>query len=178
MELPLKAIPDEYKKLCSSFKRPVELCTRAIYGHPDAGTSWEVCCDEAVKKKGFELTGEKWPSVYFHKKLQLLFVIYIDDLKMVGQTQNLKEGWSLLRQASEIEIEPGVDSGLYLGCEVYYGSERMSDGQEIMIRAVTYDNDITKFLSDCVNKYRECSGFEGDFSKLHTPNLLEKSTQY
>ena len=126
MELPPEAIPDEYKKLYQSFRRPVVLCTHAIYGHPDAGTSWEVYCDEAVKKQGFEPVGENWPSVYFHKKLKLLLVIYVDDLKMAGPTQNLKEGWSLLRQA--IEIEPEVDSGLYLGCEIHYGSEKMSDG--------------------------------------------------
>ena len=78
---------------------------------------------------------------------------------MAGPTQNLKEGWSLLRQA--IEIEPEVDSGLYLGCEIHYGSEKMSDGHEV--RTVTYD--MTKFLSDCVSKYRECSGYEGDFQR-------------
>ena len=92
MELPPEAIPDEYKKLYQSFRRPVVLCTHAIYGHPDAGTSWEVYCDEAVKKQGFEPMGENWPSVYFHKKLHLLLVIYVDDLKMAGPTQNLKEG--------------------------------------------------------------------------------------
>ena len=48
---------------------------------------------------------------------------------MAGPTQNLKEGWTLLRQA--IEIEPEVDSGLYLGCEIHYGSEKMSDGHEV-----------------------------------------------
>ena len=100
-------------------------------------------CDEAVKKRGFEPIGENWPSVYFHKKLKLLLVIYVDDLKMAGPTQKLKEGWSLLPQA--------VDSGLYLGCEIHYGSEKMSDGHEV--RTVTYD--MTKFLSDCVNKCRE-----------------------
>ena len=57
METP-EAIPDEYKKLYQSFRRPVVLCTHAIYGHPDAGTSWEVYCDESVKKQGFEPMGE------------------------------------------------------------------------------------------------------------------------
>ena len=169
MELPPEAIPDEYKKL---YRRPVVLCTHAIYGHPDAGASWEVYCDEAVKRQGFEPMGENWPSVYFHKKLKLLLAIYVDDLKMAGPTQNLKEGWSLLRQA--IEIEPEVDSGLYLGCEIHYGSEKMSDGHEV--RTVTYD--MTKFLSDCVSKYRECSGFEGDFPKVPTPNLVENTREH
>ena len=99
-------------------------------------------------------------------------MIYVDDLKMAGPTKNLKEGWSLLRQA--IEIEPEVDSGLYLGCEVYYGSEKMHDVHEV--KTVTYD--MTKFLSDCVNKYRECSGFESDFPKVPTPNLAENAREH
>ena len=115
---------------------------------------------------------ENWPSVYFRKKLKLLLVIYVDDLKMAGPTQNLKEGWSLLRQA--IEIEPEVDSGLYLGREIHYGSEKMSDGHEV--RTVTYD--MTKFLRDCVSKYRECSVYEGDFPKVPTPHLVENTREH
>ena len=37
---------------------------------------------------------------------------------------------------------------------------------------------MTKFLSDCVNKYRECSGFEGDFPKVPTPNLVENTREH
>ena len=37
---------------------------------------------------------------------------------------------------------------------------------------------MTKFLSDCVNKYRECSGFEGDFPKVPTPNLVEITREH
>ena len=65
-------------------------------------------------------------------------------------------------------------SGFYLGCEIHYGSEKMSDGHEV--RTVTYD--MTKFLSDCVSKYRECSGFEGDFPKVPTPNLVENTREH
>ena len=50
----------------------------------------------------------------------------------------------------------------------------MSDGQEV--RTVTYD--MTKFLSDCVSKYRERSGFEGDFPKVPTPNLIENTREH
>ena len=67
-----------------------------------------------------------------------------------------------------------MDSGVYLGCEIHYGSEKMSDGHEV--RTVTYD--MTKFLSDCVSKYHECSGFEGDFPKVPTPNLIENTREH
>ena len=57
---------------------------------------------------------------------------------------------------------------------IHYGSEKMSDGHEV--RTVTYD--MTKFLSDCFSKYRECSGYEGDFPKVPTPNLVENTREH
>ena len=50
----------------------------------------------------------------------------------------------------------------------------LSDGHEV--RTVTYD--MTKLRSDCVNKYRECSGFETGFPKVPTPNLVENTCEY
>ncbi len=56
----------------------------ALYGHPDSVTMWEVLCDFAVKSVGFEAVGAEWPSVYFHKELKLLLIIYVDDFKLAG----------------------------------------------------------------------------------------------
>ena len=38
--------------------------------------------------------------------------------------------------------------------------------------------DMTKFLCECVKKYRECSGVEGDFPKVPTPNLIENIREH
>ena len=40
----------------------------------------------------------------FHKKLKLLLVIYVDDLKLAGPEENLTKGWEMLR--SKLNIEP------------------------------------------------------------------------
>ena len=56
------------------------LLVKALYGHPDAGTMWE----QHVRQVGFMPVGEEWPSMYFHQGLQLLLVIYVDDLKLFG----------------------------------------------------------------------------------------------
>ena len=79
-------------------------------------------CVVAIQEAGiaswrFGPIGENWSSVYFRKKLKYLSMIYVDDLKMIGPTQNLKEDWSLLLQIIEIESEE--DSGLYLGWEIH-----------------------------------------------------------
>ena len=87
---------------------------KALYGHPDAGIMWEQHCDTHVREAGFMPVGEEWPPMYFHKEMKLLLVIYVDDLKLAGPSQNLTKGWELLR--SKLRIEPETDLGLYLGC--------------------------------------------------------------
>ena len=50
-------------------------------------------CDKHVCELNFVPMGEEWPSMYFHKELKLMLVIYVDDLKMAGPKENLKKGW-------------------------------------------------------------------------------------
>ena len=59
---PLRLFPMSTRSSITPFLRPVVLCTHAIYGHSDAGTSWEAYCEEAVQKKDFESVGENCPS--------------------------------------------------------------------------------------------------------------------
>ena len=44
----------------SRFEKPVVPLLRALYGHPDSGTMWEVHCDKHVKSVGLKLVGEEW----------------------------------------------------------------------------------------------------------------------
>ena len=69
---------------------------KALYGHPDAGTTWEQYCDKQVHQLGFKPSGEEWPSVYFHEAMKLLLVVYVDDLKLAGPTETMSTGWSML----------------------------------------------------------------------------------
>ena len=67
----------------------------------------EQCGNNTVIRKFENSTsfcGEEWPSMYFHKKLKLLLVIYVDDLKLAGPEENLTKGWEMLR--SKLNIEP------------------------------------------------------------------------
>ena len=73
-------------------RKPVVLLKKAFYGHPDAGTFWEEHCDESVKRAGFRPVHDTWPSCYFRKELQLFLVVYVDDFKLSGPKQHLKQG--------------------------------------------------------------------------------------
>eukprot|EP00972_Heterocapsa_arctica_P103896 15312418-Heterocapsa_arctica.AAC.1 len=68
----------------------------------------------ALSDVGFLPVSEEWPSCYFHPKLKLYLVIYVDDIKLAGPTCNLKSGWSLLQKC--LTIETPVPVGVYLGC--------------------------------------------------------------
>ena len=36
--------------------------------------------------------GPEWPSTYYHKEMELLLVVYVDDLKMAGTNNQYEEG--------------------------------------------------------------------------------------
>ncbi|CAE6922243.1 RE2 [Symbiodinium natans] len=44
--------------------------------------------ESAYTQVGFEFLSD-WPSVFFHKELKLMLVIYVDDFKLVGPKENL-----------------------------------------------------------------------------------------
>ena len=73
--------------------------------------------------------GEEWPSMCYHQELKLFLVIYVDDLKLAGPSQNLTKGRKLLR--SKLRLEPESDLGLYLGCLLSKGTNRLHDGTEV-----------------------------------------------
>ena len=127
VELPEDAWPDDID--IRKFRRRVVRLVKALYGHPDAGTMWEQHCDKHVREVGFMPVGEEWPSMYFHKEVKLFLVIYVDDLKLAGPAQNLTKGWEMLR--SKLRIEPETDLGLYLGCLLSKGTNRLHDGTEV-----------------------------------------------
>ena len=61
-----------------------------------------------LKKVGFEaVLTDVWKSVFYHPTKKLLLVVYVDDFKLAGPKQNIKEGWGL--------ISPET-IGRYFGC--------------------------------------------------------------
>ena len=170
VELPEDAWPDDidFRK----FRRPVVRLVKALYGHPDSGTMWEQHCDRKVRELDFVPVGEEWPSMYFHKKLQLLLVIYVDDLKLAGPEENLTKGWEMLR--SKLNIEPETDLGLYLGCVLSKGSSKLHDGTPVS--TMTYDMEGLLKLS--VERYLDNVGKDTKLKHVSTPSLPEETKKH
>ena len=64
-------------------RRPVCRLKKALYGHPDSGTYWEMHCDKSLAKVGFEKV-EGWECLYIHKQYKQILSIYVDDFFMAG----------------------------------------------------------------------------------------------
>ena len=160
--LPPEARPESW----SRFERPVVPLLRALYGHPDSGTMWEVHCNNHVTSVGFQAVGEEWPSCYFHPQLRLFLVVYVDDFKMAGPKDNLDKGWSLIRKG--LDIEPPTPIGVYLGCNHEEGTIKVGD---IIARTMTYN--MEDFLTSCVDRYLELAGDGVTLRTVATPFLVE-----
>ena len=148
---------------------PVTILEYALYGHVDSPTSWEVHCDAELAAAGFDRIGAEWPSVYFHHNLRLLLTVYVDDFKLSGPEGHLDAGWKLI--AERIEIEPPTPFGLYLGVRQHMTDMTLPDGSRV--RGMEYE--MTDFLKQCVQKYRELADFQGDFPQVGTPFLSSES---
>ncbi len=109
---------------------------RALYGHPDAGTMWEEHCHKRCLRVGFEPI-EDSPSCYFHKRLKLMLVTYVDDFKLAGPESNLREGWKLLESAVELEAEgpKGSVADRFWGCKHIVGTLKVP-GHDLVVHGL------------------------------------------
>ena len=99
VRLPRNRWPKEWK----GFRDPVVPLMLALYGHPDSGGIWEKHCEDQFKTVGWTpVLPEIWQSIFYHAELDLLRVIYVDDCKMAGPSQN--PGWKTIE--SVIDMDP------------------------------------------------------------------------
>ena len=167
VELPTDPWPPEIQYW--KFRHPVVRLDKALYGHPDSGTMWEQHCDKKVQEIGFKPIGEEWPLMYFYDELKLLLVIYVDDLKLAGPSENLVKGWEMLRTV--LYIEPETDLGLYLRCILSQGETQLHNGKKV--KAITYNMEGLLKLS--VEKYLDIIGKDTKLKKVSTPSLPEET---
>eukprot|EP00972_Heterocapsa_arctica_P053828 7927453-Heterocapsa_arctica.AAC.1 len=91
VSLPKERCPESFK----AFNRPVVILKLSLYGHPDAGGYWEAHCKTKLFEGGFKDVDD-WTSVYWHPRLKLLLMVYVDDFKMSGPSGNMIHGWALI----------------------------------------------------------------------------------
>ena len=89
-------------------KCPVAKLEKALYGHKNSGAYWQQYCDEKCCNAGFTPISENWPCVYWSEELELLLIVYVDDMKLSGKTKNMPEAWKRLGEGVNL-VQPTVD---------------------------------------------------------------------
>ena len=95
--------------------------------------------------------GPEWPSCYFHDKLKLFLVIYVDDFKLSGPKESLAIGWELLKKKLLLEKPKSIDGESYLGCRNRRFEMTLPGGGV----ATAHEYDMEDFMRSCVQLYEE-----------------------
>ena len=137
IRLPREQWPAAWKGM----QDPVCPLVLALYGHPESGGWWEKHSHEQLKSVGFEEI-PNWRSCFYHKRLKLFLIVYVDDFKLAGPKQNLTEGWKLIR--SKIKTEDPTKIDKFLGCQhtivekfIKEGENRLSEWGAIFHQSKT-----------------------------------------
>ena len=157
---------DQWPASWAGMKDPVCPLVLALYGHPDSGGHWEAHCEKHLRAVGYEPI-PAWRSCFWHPRLRLFLVVYVDDFKLSGPSKNLKEGWELIRRS--IRTDEPHSPGLFLGCK-HNVFEKTLPECGTKVRGMGYD--MEDFLRSCVDRYRELTGVTV-LRKAVTPFLPE-----
>ena len=94
---------------------PVVPLERNLYGHPLAGLLWERLFEKILLKHGWEKV-PKWECLFVHRQKGLFLSVYVDDIKLAGQKQNLDPMWKLLNKEVDLGEPTSFLDHVYLGC--------------------------------------------------------------
>ena len=90
---------------------PVVPLQKVLYGHPDAGGSWEIRCEAHLRTCGF-VPVTNWPSMFWNEELKCLLMVYVDGFKMSGPPKGLKTAWTRIREGVETDLPAAVNKCL------------------------------------------------------------------
>ena len=103
--------------------------------------------------------------MYWHSKLKLLLMVYVDDFKMSGPSENLSKGWELIR--TSIKTDEPSPPGKCLGCN-HIIEEVSVNGKKG--RHMIYD--MEQFMVQCVETYLTAANKTRDSLKYVRGNSI------
>ena len=108
-----------------------------------------------------------WNSMYWHSKLKLLLMVYVDDFKMYGPIENMSKGWKFIR--TSIQTDEPSPLGKCLGCNQII-KEVSINGKKVRQMI----SDMEQFMVQCVETYLTAANKTCDsFKYAATPYLDE-----
>ena len=137
------------KHWAGRFRDPICQLLQALYGHPHAGDFWYEKLEAELLRLNFNIV-EGWPSVFIlypDGVATVSFVVYVDDLVMVG-TEFLVDIIAEIRK--NIKMDEPADLQKYLGC-VHHVTQKIVEGETIT--NVTFD--MKNYFQAAIDQYLE-----------------------
>ena len=100
-----------------------------------------------------------------------MLIIYVDDFKLAGPSQNMNKGWELLTEGIKIGKPEVIDANgtSYLGC-----IQRRFAGVDSTGRSInTMEYDMKEFVQSCIDRYVEMTEIGSEPRHYATPMLPE-----
>ena len=94
---------------------PVVPLERNLYGHPLQGLLWERLFEKIKLKHGWENI-PNWECLFVHREKGLFLSVYVDDIILAGQQQNLDPMWKVLNKEVDLGEPTSFLDHVYLGC--------------------------------------------------------------
>ena len=94
---------------------PVVPLERNLYGHPLAGLLWERQFEKILLKHGWEKI-PNWECLFVHREKGFFFSMYVDDIKLAGNKQNLDPMWKLVNKEVDLGEPTSFLDHVHLGC--------------------------------------------------------------
>ena len=105
----------KWPKSWSSMENPVVPLERNLYGHPLAGLLWERQFEKILLKYGWEKV-LNWECLFLNRARGLFLSVYVDEIKMARQKQNLDPMWKILMKEGDLGEPTSFLDHEYLGC--------------------------------------------------------------
>ena len=113
LSLPRNRWPEHWEK---QFWQPMVPLVLALYGHPDSGGIWENHLNSRIGKEGWkQILPDVWQSIFYHAEYNCMLVVYVDDFKLAGPTENMDKAWASIKRAVNIGDPEPYDR--YFGCQ-------------------------------------------------------------
>ena len=113
LSLPRNRWPEHWSK---EFWQPMAPLVLALYGHPDSGGIWENHLNPRIGKEGWkQILPDVWQSIFYHAEYNGMLVVYVDDFKLAGPTENMEKAWASIKRAVNIGDPEPYDR--YFGCQ-------------------------------------------------------------
>jgi hypothetical protein len=151
-------------------KNPVRLLIKSLYGHPDSGTCWEKHLFKGLESVGFSAV-EGWESVFVHKSLGLMLVVYVDDFLLVGEKKSVDIGWTKIRTV--VKLGDTGPLGHFLGCTHDVSKSTNADGSV----KTTVSFNMQGYLEQAIKDFRTAAEDNKPFHPVESPFLTEDRSQ-